>query len=914
MNKKIDFQKFMPYIAAVVVFFIIVLIYFGPLWQGKQVEQHDVKTFLGMSKEVVDYREATGDEALWTNSMFGGMPAYQISVAKNENLIRYIDKYIFRLTLPRPADYVFLYMIGFFILLLVLGVDPWLSIVGAIAFALSSYFFIILGAGHNSKAHAIGYMAPTLALIIYTFKSRKYLVGGAFFSLFMALELYSNHPQITFYLMFIVLAYGAAELWGAIKEKQLPHFAKSVGVLVVGLILAITVNSSNYWTTLEYSPYTIRGKSELSFDKDIKSDGLDRDYATQWSYGKMETFTLMIPSANGGGSIAIKDYSKKSLKEADSRFRENIGNMGSYWGNQPMTSGPVYVGAIVVFLFILGLFIVKGRFKWALLVVTVISIFLSWGHNLMWFTDLFFDYFPGYNKFRTVSMILVITQLTTVVLTFLAVNEIVKRPEIIKENALGLYIAFGSTAGLSLLFYLAPEMFFDFLSNRDHSQLADLQIQYPEQAIVYQELFNDLIKVRINIFKSDSIRSFAFILFAAGLIKIYSIKTFNKGILIAGLGVLILMDLASVDSRFLNDDNYERKTRKNIPYAATPANLQILQDKELDYRVFNTTLSAFNDASTSYYHKSIGGYHGAKLRRYQDIIEHHLAVGNMEVLNMLNTKYFIVGGQGSAPSAQMNPGRIGNAWFVKNIKWVANPDQEIIHLGKVIQLKALGDISNISVYGRALKQTDTILFTSNLTVKSIDGSSQNLGLSRLPLEAGITYILGNNPNNMDSNFIDISRIQGGQFLAAQQFEATVIYEFSPRNTAIIDKRFKSYFEDNKFNYLPSSKIQLVEYQPNYLKYATHAESNQLAVFSEIYYDKGWDVYIDGEKAEYIRADYVLRSMIIPAGDHMVEFKFEPQSYYIGRKITFASSLTLLLVVIGAIVFEFRRKPEEESQE
>jgi hypothetical protein len=340
--------------------------------------------------------------------------------------------------------------------------------------------------------------------------------------------------------------------------------------------------------------------------------------------------------------------------------------------------------------------------------------------------------------------------------------------------------------------------------------------------------------------------------------------------------------------------------------------MQILQDKEPNYRVFNTTVSPFNDASTSYYHKSIGGYHGAKLRRYQDLIEHHLSVGNMEVLNMLNTKYFIVGNRGEAPQAQANPGRLGNAWFVKNVQWVNNADQEIIHLGRVIELKALGNIDAVQVYGRALNTVDTLLFTSPLEISFGPEDKKSLNLSRLPLEPGMTYILGNDPTNMDSNFIDISSLDGGKLLAAKQFEAKVIFDFNPRNTAVIDKRYKTYMEANTFNYLPSSSIQLTEYKPNNIKYTTKAESNQLAVFSEIHYEKGWNAYVDGQLVDYIRADYVLRSMVVPAGSHTVEFKFEPNSYRYGRLITMFSSITLMLLVISAIVWQFRKSKVEEA--
>ena len=905
MNKKFDIKNYLPHLAAIIIFIAITFVYFNPLWQGQVLKQHDVNTYYGMSKEINDFRKSHNEEALWTNSMFGGMPAYQISVVYGINFVKYIDNYIFRLKLNRPADYVFLYMVGFFILMLVLGVDPWLSILAAIVYAFSSYYFIILGAGHNTKAHAIGYMAPTLAFVIYTFRNRKYLIGGALFGLFMALELYSNHPQITYYLGIIVLFYGISELYQAIKDKEFMHFGKSVGVLIIGLILAIAVNSGIYWTTLEYSPYTIRGASELSFDHKIKSSGLDRDYATQWSYGKEETLSLMIPNAKGGGSIPIGMYAEKSLKKVTNpQFKQNIASMGAYWGSQPMTSGPVYVGSIVVFLFVLGLFIVKGRMKWTLFAVTLLSIFLAWGHNMMWFTNLFFDYMPAYNKFRTVSMILVIAELTMVILAFITLNNIIKKPEIIKEKMKYFYISLGLTAGLSLLFYLMPGMF-DYLSDRDIAQLMDLQSKYPEQASIYQQLFDDLIKVRMDIFTSDAMRSFLFIIFGAGLIFVYSLKKFNKNILIAAMALLMLTDMVTVDRRYINDNNYQKKSKAKIPYPKTQANYDIQQDKDPNFRVFNTTLSTFNDASTSYYHKSIGGYHGAKLRRYQDVIEHHLSKGNMQVLNMLNTKYFIVAGQGGAPMAQRNPEALGNAWFVMNKQFVSSPDQEIIHIGRAVEITMLDNNTNFEIYGRPMDKVDTILYTTPVNIITVGGQKIPFDISRLPINGNMQYIIGNNPMDTSDNFINVSNISGGKLLSKNQFGIRIISDFNPKRTAIVNKVFMNYFEKNKFNYLPSARIDLTEYLPNHLTYISHAQSPQLAVFSEIYYDAGWSVYIDGEKSEYIRADYLLRAMVIPAGDHKIEWKFEPKSFFIGVKITFISSLLLILLVIAAIVYEIK---------
>ena len=905
--KNINFKNLVPYIAGILIFLAITVFYFGPLFQGKQLKQGDIINHKGMSKEIVDFRKShPGEEPLWTNSMFGGMPAYQISVAYTSNLVKYVDAYIFRLHLPRPADYFFLYMVGFFILLLVLGVDPWLSVVGAIAFAFSSYFIIILEAGHNSKAHAIGYMAPVLAFVIYTFRTKKYLLGGVLFSFFMALELNANHPQITYYLGLIILIYGISEFVAAIREKQLPHFAKTIGVLVIGLVLALGTNLGNYWTTLEYSPQTIRGKSELSFDHHVKSAGLDRDYATQWSYGKAETATLLVPNANGGGSIPLGSYAKDEVAKVNPQFRQNVAQFGSYFGDQPFTSGPVYVGAIVVFLFVLGLFILKGRFKWVLFAATLLSIFLSWGHNMMWFTNLFFDYLPAYNKFRTVSMTLVIAQLTMALMAFLTLNEVLKNPNVIKEKSKEFYIAFGLTGGLALVFYMMPNMFFDFLSSRELNQLADLQTQQPKSAALYQQLFDDVANVRMSLFKSDAMRSFILILLSAAGLFLYGLKKIPKAALIGVIGVLVLIDMVPVDKRYLKDDDFKRQNFNAKPYAMSRADYEILQDKELDFRVFNVTVSPFNDASTSYFHKSIGGYHGAKLRRYQDIIEHHLSKNNMEVINMLNTKYFIVKGP-KGPMAQRNPGAMGPAWFVHYIKWVPSPDQEIIHLGNVLAIKTLVLDDNVKVFGRAMEALDTILQTTDIVV-----GNQKIDLSRYDLKQGVNYVFGNDPTNTDSNFIDLSSTAAGKMLQEKQFEAKLIFSFNPAQAAIVDKRFKTYFGDFDFTFDPKASIKLVHYQANYLKYETDARSDQLAVFSEIYYKNGWDAFIDGKKVDYARADYILRAMKIPAGKHVVEFRFEPSSYKIGKTVSMISSLLLLLLVIGGGYWSFFRKKTSDS--
>ncbi|HRS54503.1 MAG TPA: hypothetical protein P5250_07325, partial [Bacteroidales bacterium] len=460
------FKKYLPHFISLLIFLIISVIYFQPLFEGKVIRQGDIINYKGFSKEINDYREKYGEEPLWTNSLFGGMPAYQISVKYKGNLIQFIDKAL-QLWLPFPAGLLFLMLLGFFILMLVLDIDPWIAFAGALAFAFSSYFFIILEAGHNSKAHAIAYMAPVLAGIILCFK-QKYILGGALSALFISLEIATNHLQITYYLLIAVIIFIVVEGVYAIREKQIKNYLKALGVLSIASILAVLPNMNNLLVTYDYSKYTTRGKSELTFDLKNKTSGLDKDYATQWSYGKAETFSLMIPNIKGGASDLLIN-NKKAIATIEPKYRRALyeAQINQYWGDQPFTSGAVYTGAFVVFLFILGLFIVKGKYKWFLLIATIISILLAWGKNFMWLSDIFLDYFPGYNKFRAVSMILVIAELSIPILAVITLYEIYKKPTIIKENKKWFFISLALTAGLALLFWLMPTTFFSFFSAKE---------------------------------------------------------------------------------------------------------------------------------------------------------------------------------------------------------------------------------------------------------------------------------------------------------------------------------------------------------------------------------------------------------------------------------------------------------------
>lgn len=807
--KQISFKQALPYLAAIVIFVFIALTYFSPLLEGKVLRQSDITQFKGMSKEISDFRDRTGQEALWTNSMFGGMPAYQISVQYKGNILSYIDQ-LLQLYLPQPAGMVFLYMLGFFILLLVLKVDKWLAVAGAIAFAFSSYLFIIFEAGHNSKAHAIGYMAPVLAGIILTYRGR-YLAGGIMAAIALSLELLANHLQITYYLLLIAGVFVITELIGSIRQKTLPSFAKATGVLLIASVFAVATNITNLWATYEYGKETIRGKTELTTEKSNRTSGLDKDYATGWSYGKWETFTLLIPNFNGGssqGAVSETSNTYKALKAQnidDSQAKKVIKSLPLYWGTQPGVAGPVYIGAIIVFLFVFALFAVDNKYKWWLVAATVLSILLAWGKNFMPFTDFFLHYVPGYNKFRAVSMTLVMAELCMPLLAVLGLQKIFSGEIDQKKLLKYLYYSVGIAGGISLIFAVAGSAFFDFISPSDEQYKA----YFPDW------LMAAIREDRASLLSADAFRSLMYIVLAGAAIWAMINKKIKKTLFYSFLILLILLDMWTVNRRYLNSDSFVRKSVAAVPFQPSAADQIIMKDKDPDFRVFNQTVgNPFADASTSYFHKSLGGYHGAKLRRYQELIDHQLAKGNMNVYNMLNTKYFIVPDEKTGqPQMQINMQALGNAWFVNNAHFVNNADEE---------LNALND-------------------------------------------------------------------------------------FVPSETAVIDKRFQNQVSGHFISKDSLATITLTSYEPNHLVYKSVTSKEQLAVFSEIYYDKGWNAYIDDKPAPYFRADYVLRAMIVPAGTHTIEFKFEPKVYRIGEKISFASSLILVLIALGAGGLMVQRK-------
>ena len=793
----------------IIAFALVTLLYFSPIMQGKRLKQHDIEMYKGMSQEIVDFKAQTGEQTLWTNSMFGGMPAWNIGVPQNTNLMTYVGR-VLSAGFPHPIGAVFISMLGFFVLLLVLDCKIWISFIGALAYGFTSYLFIVIGAGHNSKAMSMAYMAPVIAGILLTYKG-KYLWGAVLTAIALALEIRAGHLQITYYLLLIVVCIIIAELVEAIKEKKYLHFLKASGILVGVAVVAILTCTTTLYANYEFGKETMRGKPVLTKNIKNQTKGLDRDYVTQWSYGIGETWSLMIPNAKGGASGYIGN-TNSALDKCSPRFRANIAQQNAYWGDQPGTSGPVYVGAIVCFLFVLGLFVVKGKYKWILLAATVLSILLSWGKNFMGFTDFFLDYIPGYNKFRAVSMTLVIAEVCMPLLAFLALAEIFKNPENIKQNKKYVYISLGITAGICLLFYAMPQTFFSFLSKAEAMQFK--QLQAGQDGAVYTTFANELEKVRVGIFKHDAMRSFLYI-YVAGILVLLGLNgKVNKKYLFPILAVLVVVDMFTIDKRYLNKSNFIDKRRADKPFVMSDVDKQILQDQDLDYRVINLTVSTFNDASTSYFHKSIGGYSGAKLRRYQDIINHYLSKQNdnyWKVLDMLNTRYIIYS-KDNKKAVSRNYETFGNAWIASDIKWVATPNDEI----------------------DAIADTDV------------------------------------------------------------------------QNVAIVNNEFKNIVGD--FNATPAKgAIILVDYKPNELRYGFDSSKDELVVFSEIWTKKGWKMWIDGVEKPLLRADYILRAAIVPAGQHEIVMRYEPSIWRIGNAIQLITSLMILIGLVTVICLTMKKE-------
>lgn len=717
-------KKYLPDVVAVVVFAVISLAYFMPATlDGRILYQHDASAGRGAGQEVLQYREQTGKISRWTNSTFGGMPTYQTSPSYQSMGVLVAATKAYHLWLPDYVWYVFAYLLGFYILLRAFDFRHSLAVLGAVVWAFSSYFFIIIAAGHIWKVMALAYLPPMIAGVILAYRG-KWASGLVLTALFSAFEINANHVQMTYYylfiLLFIVIAYGVQ----AVRERQMARFLKATLACIVGAALGICINLSNLYHTWQYGQESMRGKSELVKKNTANqtNSGLERDYITQWSYGIGETWTLLIPNAKGGTSAVPMSANKIVQEKGSPELSYLYQQMGQYWGEQPGTSGPVYVGAFVLMLFILGLFIVKGPMKWALLAATVLSILLSWGKNFMGLTDFFIDYVPMYAKFRTVASILVIAEFTIPLLAMLALKQIVDEPDLLRSKMKYLYVSFGLTAGMALLFALMPGVFFsDFISTDEMRALS----QFPSEQLT--PILTNLRTVRQAIFAADCWRTFWIIVIGTALLLLFTTKRLKAPYAIAAITLLCLVDMWQVNKRYLNDGMFVESTVRDTPQPLTPTDRQILQDKALDYRVLNLASNTFNENETSYYHKSIGGYHAAKLRRYQELIEAYIspemqrlmpalvkAGGDMTrvngdslypVLNMLNAKYFILPLQNNQTVPLQNPYAFGNAWMIDRISYVDNANAELDALAHIdLKHEAVADKRFQSVLGQSQPQ------------------------------------------------------------------------------------------------------------------------------------------------------------------------------------------------------------------
>ena len=823
-------KKLLPDLIAILAFVLLSFAYFFPAdIENRILFQHDTAAGAGAGQEVKEYYEQTGERSRWTNSLFGGMPMYQIAPSYDSTKsLQWVQK-AYQLFLPDYVCLTFMLMLGFYILLRVFGIPVWLAGLGGIMWAFSSYFFILISAGHIWKFITLAYVPPTIAGIVLAYRG-KLLWGGILTALFVALQITSNHVQMSYYFFFVILFFVGAYFEKAWRTKTLPQFFKASAVLIVAALVGIAANVSNLYHTYAYSKETMRGKSELVQTGDAAkqtSSGLDRDYITQWSYGIDETLTLLVPNFKGGASAALSQ-SETAMSKANPMYSSLYSSLTQYFGTQPMTSGPVYVGAFVLFLFVLGCFIVKGPLKWALIGATFFSIVLSWGKNFMPLTDFFIDYVPLYNKFRAVSSILVIAEFTIPLLAIFALKRLLEEPEILKQEKKPLGISLLLTAGVALLLAVAPGSIGSGYVPAQEAQM--LQNAVNQQMIPANELSGilaNLGEMRAELVSSDALRSFIIIGIGCSLLWLYASGKLRSSLTIAGITILCLADMWGVNKRYLNDAQFVPHSIRTETFTKTNTDELILQDTSLDYRVLNFATSTFDDNNTSYWHKSVGGYHPAKLRRYQEMIEHHIspemqaaykaiatAGGEMDsvdankfrILNMLNTKYFIFpAGQQRQTVPILNPHAYGNAWFVNKVQYVNNANEEIDALDSII----------------------------------------------------------------------------------------------PTETAVVDARFKDVLKGTTESYKDSlSSIRLTSYTPNRLTYETNNAQDGIAVFSEIYYPDGWHVTIDGQPAELARADYILRTMYVPAGQHTIEMRFDPTSLHVTEGIAYGA---LALLVIGIIV-------------
>lgn len=809
--------KLVPHLLALVGFIICSLIYFYPVLQGKQISQSDIVQYTGMAKEQNDFRSTNGEEPYWTNSAFGGMPTYQLGAKYPNNYIKSLDSAL--RFLPRPADYLFLYFLGFYVLLTVLKVDPLKAFFGALAFGFSTYLIIILGVGHNAKAHAIAYMPLVVAGVLLVFQKR-FIAGGLLTMVAAALEIQANHFQMTYYLLILLIAISVYYGFKYIQTKDFKSIGIAFGVFILAGVLAVGANATNLLATAEYTEFSTRGKNELTLGPDgekvTDKSGMSYEYITEYSYGIAESLNLIAPRLFGGGNSEKLGKGSNvhefflSLGAPEDVALEYSEQGPTYWGDQPIVAAPAYIGAVVFFLFILALFVEKRKIKYAFLAAAIISLFLSWGKNFPGLTNFFIDNIPLYNKFRAVSSIQVILELCVPIMAVMGLYSFFKSEN--EERRKGLLYASGISIGL-VLFLLLIKGMFDFVGGSDDY----ISEQYGEIGPGFVEALQ---KDRAAMYTADLMRSGFLILVVAGLLWLYIKEKLSQTVAIIAIGSIMVLDLVLVDKKYVNASDFVSAREVQMPFQATPADLEILKDEDLHYRVFEPQ-SGMSGARASYFHKAIGGYSAVKPQRIQQLYDYQIAKNNIQVLNMLNVKYVLQTTEEGQPIPLQNPDANGNAWFVNKVSLVANADAE---------MKALDNLKT---------KTQAIISSNDFPIIAKD-------------------------------------------LANRTFKTDSL-----------------------------SAIELVAYKPNYLNYQTQNTNDGLAVFSEIYYPKGWKVTIDGKEAEMFRVNYVLRALQIPAGKHIIEFKFEPEVVKKGSSIALFSSIGMLLLLLGGIYFETKKKMNNE---
>jgi hypothetical protein len=998
---KAFFQKNWIHFAAVAVMFIITIIYCKPVTEGYGVKQHDIEQWQGMAHEAVEYRKMYGEEPLWTNSMFGGMPMMQISMIYSGNLINKVSQ-VFTETIGRPVDIIFMHMLGFYIFAILLGIRPIVGLIGAVAMAFSSYEIIVIQAGHNAKAMATAFLAPVLGAFIRTYKTKLSILILALAGIFMAFEIGCNHVQVTYYFAFLLIGLGFYFFFKAIKEKTIKDFMMKTAGLVVVFILAAVVNSGNLLLTNDYAKHTIRGGNDITINPDgtpasNQSSGLDRDYITHWSYGIGETFTLMSPNVKGGGSFALGGSQFESVLENSdhsSETKNELANYSVYWGDQPFTSGPVYIGAVICMLAFLSLFFWNSKMKWVFLAVSLLSIGLSWGKNFMGLTNLFIDYVPGYSMFRTVTIILIMVELCAVALALFFIEYFISNRELfVREKK-----KFGIVVAAILLFTLVMRFMGnsidDFSGASEREQLARVESGYMQQVLSMdpqvlktnygvdinnrqqvtefvgvqvkqvEEKMGLMKDIRQTIYKDSWTRTAAFTFFTGLMLYLFLATSMTPLILTISLLLLTTIDLIPVAYDYLGSQTdvngdykyWEENGLIRYPVATNAADREILEmeaaaDPKLagviakatqkgndeaeeygytgqarnnvidasrftalnynsSYRIFEQTGAFLSSSRASYFHKSIGGYHGAKLRNFQNVVDFHIAQGNNAVFDMLNVKYIVQQqGQGGDVAARLNPMAAGNAWVVKNVRTYASPNDEILALGTEFSLKNSGN-GSLLVNGKEVK--DASVFGSEKIQYLIKG----MDTLDVPLSNGMkegmeaVFVMDAN-GKTDLVMPSVFDSEEGKKSFLRLTDIKVTQTFDVKEEAVMLESEAKKLSSNIYS--GEGTIRMTSYLPNKMKYTADLKDKQLVVFSEIYYPEGWKLLVDGKETPILKVNYLLRGAEIPAGQHKLEMVFDLPKFHRLNTIALIGSLVLFGLLVVGIFFRYKKKEKAEIQ-